>query len=263
LLVTSDPNRCIALVTGAGGGIGRGVAGRLASLGREVICSDLSASAADSTAKVIEADGGRAHPWQLDVANPESIALEISRMWGTIGPVQEVVTGAGVVHIGPLLSLRPEVWDRTINVNLRGTFLTFQQAALHLVDADLQGSFVAVASVAGRSGRPLSPDYAASKAGVLSVVKSLALSLASNGIRVNAVCPGVVDTPMTRQIHRERGSVLGVSEEDSMAELALTIPLGRIETVEEVVDAVEFLLLDRAAYVTGQALNVCGGLEFN
>jgi NAD(P)-dependent dehydrogenase (short-subunit alcohol dehydrogenase family) len=148
-------------------------------------------------------------------------------------------------------------------VNLRGTFLTFQAVARQMVDASRGGSLVAVSSIAGRGGRPNAVDYAASKAGIISLVRSAALALAANGITVNAVCPGIVDTSMTRAIHDERARLAGMTPAESLARLTATIPLGRIETPEDVAHAIVFLLSTEGSYITGQALNVCGGLEFD
>ena len=122
---------------------------------------------------------------------------------------------------------------------------------------------MAISSVAGRGGRPDATDYAASKAGVISLVRSAALALAAHRITVNAVCPGIVDTEMTRAIHIERARLAGVTPAESLASLAATIPLGRMETAEDVANAVAFLLSAEGSYITGQALNVCGGLEFD
>jgi NAD(P)-dependent dehydrogenase (short-subunit alcohol dehydrogenase family) len=253
----------VTLVTGAGGGIGRGVALRLAQSGSTIVCTDVSLEAAEETCAVISGQGGSAYAHALDVMDPEVIESVIARIWAEHGTITRVVTAAGVIHIGPLVELDRRTWDRTMDVNLRGTFFTFQSVARRLLEAGSGGAFVAVASVAGRSGRPLAPDYAASKAGVLIIVKSLSMALAPSGIRVNAVCPGIVDTPMTRQIHEERAQLLGITQDESLRRLAETVPLGRLQSVDDVADVVEFLLSDNAAYVTGQAINACGGLEYN
>jgi NAD(P)-dependent dehydrogenase (short-subunit alcohol dehydrogenase family) len=173
------------------------------------------------------------------------------------------VTCAGVLKIHDFLDLPKETWDMTLAVNLTGTFLVFQAVARRLVAADQKGKLVGLSSVAGRSGRPNVVDYAASKAGVISVVRSAALALARHGINVNAVCPGVVDTPMTRDIHVGRAQLAGITVEESLNSMLKTIPLGRIQTPDDVADVVLFLLSDAANYVTGQAINADGGIEMD
>jgi NAD(P)-dependent dehydrogenase (short-subunit alcohol dehydrogenase family) len=148
-------------------------------------------------------------------------------------------------------------------VNARGTFFLLQAAARHFLSRQTRGVIVNIASVAGRSGRPLQSPYAASKAAVISITRSAALALASHGIRVNAVCPGVIDTEMTRQLHREKSAISGLTPEESLAEMVRSIPLGGVGTALDVANMVLFLASDHAAYVTGQALNVCGGLEMD
>ncbi len=157
----------------------------------------------------------------------------------------------------------PSQWRRTLEVNLTGAFLCIQAVARRLVSSHQPGRFVVISSVAGRGPRTDCSDYAASKAGLISLVQSAAVSLAPHSIQVNAVCPGVVDTAMTRAIHAARATTQGISLQESLASLVDRIPLGRIETPEEVSDAIWFLLSDAARYVTGQALNVCGGLAFD
>jgi len=125
------------------------------------------------------------------------------------------------------------------------------------------GRIVNISSISGRSGRPDQAPYAAAKAGVISLTRSAALALAPLGITVNAVCPGVVDTPLTRRIHADRARVLGITPDASLAAMAARIPLGRLETTEDVAGVVAFLCSPAASYMTGQALNVCGGMEMD
>ncbi len=180
-----------------------------------------------------------------------------------LGPVHHAVTSAGIIRKAPFLELDLAAWRRTLDINLTGTWLVFQRVARRMVASGRTGSLVALSSVAGRSGRATAADYAASKAGVISVVRSAALALAPHGIRVNAVCPGVVDTPMTTGIHEQNAHELGISQEESLRRMVAGIPLGRLETPDEVADAVAFLLGDGGRYITGQALNVCGGVEMD
>ena len=132
-----------------------------------------------------------------------------------------------------------------------------------MIAAKTAGRIVSIASVAGRGGRADQAPYAAAKAGIISLTRSAALAFAPYGINVNAVCPGVVDTPLTRKIHEDRAQALAISPEESLARMVARIPLGRIEAPEDVAAGVSFLCSPDAGYITGQALNVCGGMEMD
>jgi len=251
------------LVTGGAGGIGAAVARNLARDGAHVAVADRDVSPAEQIASEIAASGGMASAHWLDVADAASVRDTVGDVRARFGLITHAVAAAGIIVTRSFLDLTGDEWDRTLAVNLRGTFLTFQAVARQLVDASRGGSLAAISSVAGRGGRPSASDYAASKAGVISLVRSAALALAANGITVNAVCPGIVDTDMTRAIHAERAILAGVTAEESLARLTATIPLGRMETADDVAHAVAFLLSSEGSYITGQALNVCGGLEFD
>lgn len=253
----------VVLVSGAAGGIGAAVAHRVAAEGAHVAVADLDRDGAERVAQQIAAAGGNASAHLLDVSSEASVRGTVATIEGRFGTITHAVAGAGVILIQPFLELGPEAWDRTLTVNLKGTFLVFQAVARRMVEASRRGSLLAVSSVAGRGGRPLAADYAASKAGVISLVRSAALALAPHGITVNAVCPGIVDTAMTRAIHVQRSRLELGTPEASLAKLVAEIPLGRIETADDVAQAAAFLLSSDGSYITGQALNVCGGLEFD
>lgn len=253
----------VVLVTGASGGIGAAVAQRLAAEGARVAVGDLSLDGVERIVSVIAEAGGTAFAHRLDVASEGSIQEMVAVVETRFGLITHAVTSAGIILTHPFLELPAAAWDRTLAVNLKGTFLVLQAVARRMVEASRGGSLVAISSVAGRGGRPLAADYAASKAGVISLVRSAALALSPHGITVNAVCPGIVDTDMTRGIHAERAKLAGVTPEESLAGLAASIPLGRLETADDVANAVAFLLSSDGGYITGQALNVCGGLEFD
>ncbi len=261
--MTLDFRGKTALITGAAGGIGAAVAQTLGAAGAQVAVTDVSLGGAQAIAQAITAAGGSAAAFQLDVTAPESIQAVVQAVEAQFGVISLGVTCAGIIRIVPFLELTPELWERTLAINLKGTFLVLQALAQRLIDTQTRGSLVALSSVAGRGGRVNAVDYAASKAGVISVVRSAALALAAHGITVNAVCPGIVQTEMTLSIHRERAKLSGITPEESLAKLANTIPLGRIETAQDVANAIGFLLSPEGSYITGQAVNVCGGLEFD
>jgi NAD(P)-dependent dehydrogenase (short-subunit alcohol dehydrogenase family) len=251
----------VAVVSGAAQGIGAGIARRLAAEGADVALLDV-ADCSESAAAV-EAAGTRALAIRCDVRFASELDRAVGEAQQVLGTPTLAVAAAGVIRTAPFLELREEDWELTIDVNLKGTTFLLQAVGRRMVEAERRGSMVALSSIAARAPRPTSVDYSASKLGVISVARSAAVALAPHRITVNAVCPGVVDTPMTQVLHEQRSAINGLPPRESLQQMIETIPLGRIETVDDVADAVLFLLSAEGSYITGQSLNVCGGLEFS
>lgn len=249
----------VALVTGAAQGIGRAISLRLARDGYALALVDLNADGVASVANEIERAGGRALPLRADLLKLEDIEDVVARAaeWGSL---TVMVNNAGRVIIHSFFDVTEQEWDAVLSLDLKTVFFGMQSAARRMQDG---GHIVNLSSISGRSGRADQSAYAAAKAGVISLTRSAALALAPHRITVNAVCPGVVDTPMTQEVHRGRAQILNITPAESLARMAAKIPLGRLEVPDDVANAVSFLCSPEASYITGQALNVCGGMEMD
>jgi len=255
------PTPRVALVTGAGAGIGAAVTRRLAADGLAVAVTDLDGDAAGRVAASITGDGGTAAAWRLDVTDEGEVARVVAEADGRMGPVSVLVASAGIVRSTPLVDIPLTEWNLVLAINLTGTLLTFQAVARGLLERGEPGCLVAVSSVSGRGGRPMEAHYAASKAGVISLVRSASLALAPHRIRVNSICPGIVDTEMTRALHDARARETGIPAEVSRAAMVERIPLRRMASADEVAGVAGWLVSDGAGYITGQSINVDGGFE--
>ena len=238
-----------ALVTGASRGIGRAIAIRLASEGGAVASNYVgNVKAAEEVKAVIEAAGGRAMLVQADVADSTAVDAMIKAVIEAFGQIDILVNNAGITRDGLLMRMKEEDWDAVINTNLKGIFHC-TKAVSKLMMKKRYGRIVNMASVVGLIGNAGQSNYAAAKAGVIGFSKSMARELASRGITVNMVAPGFIDTDMT--------AVLPDKVREAMV---ADIPLGKIGTPENVADAVVFLVSDQASYITGQTINVDGGM---
>jgi 2-hydroxycyclohexanecarboxyl-CoA dehydrogenase len=239
--------RC-ALVTGAGSGIGRAIAERLAEEGARVAVSDLVLADAEETAKGI---GGDAIAVELDVASDDSIRHAIASVVDRLGPVEVLVNNAGWDRMEPFVDSAPETWDRVLAINLRGP-IAVTRAVLDSMIERRFGRIVSIASDAGRVGSSGEAVYSGAKAGVMGFSRTVAREVAGFGINVNAVCPGPTNTPLIQR-EAEKNPKL-------VAALARAVPFGRLAEPGEIAGAVVFLASDDAAFITGQALSVSGGL---
>ena len=238
----------IALVTGASQGIGRACALELARAGATVALAARNQARLEEVAAEIAAAGGQAAPFALDVASEESIKAGAKAVLDRFGKVEILVNNAGITRDGLMLRMKRADWDDVLGTNLTGAFL-LTQALLSPMLKNRWGRIVNISSVVGRTGQAGQVNYAASKAGLIGITRSMAREFASRGITVNAVAPGYIETPMT--------AVLDDKQREAMM---ASIPLGRPGTDAEIAQAVTFLASDAAAYITGHVLDVNGGM---
>jgi NAD(P)-dependent dehydrogenase (short-subunit alcohol dehydrogenase family) len=252
-------NRKVALVTGGGRGIGRGVSLRLAEEGCAVAVVDLDASLAASTAREIGARGGVACSLEADISDETIVAGLMARAERELGSVPDIaICNAGIQQRKNLFDVSGSEFDRLLAVNARGCFLTMKAAGAAMAELS-RGAIVATASISGRMPDPYGAHYAASKAAVISLVKSFALALAPRGVRVNAVAPGIVDTDLLAASNDAIARMRGQSADQVRRSREAAVPLRRAATPEDIAAAVAFLASEDAAYITGECLHVAGG----
>ena len=249
----------VAIVTGGGRGIGRATALELARLGADVVIAELDSANAERTAKEVKALGRRALALPVDVTKLADLHTLVERAQTQYGRIDVLVNNAGIYRAAATLDVTEEHWDAVLTINARAVFFA-SQAVLPVMIAQKRGSIVSVSSMAGKIGSRTNLPYNASKAAVISITKSLALAHAADGIRVNCVCPGFVETDMWEKVSREQGALLGLSAEEFTRQRAAQVPVGRMERPEDVAQVIGFLASPRAGYMTGQALSVDGGL---
>ncbi len=238
----------MALVTGASQGIGRACALALAGQGMQVALAARNLEKLGAVQAEIEAAGGTAHAFALDVAAEESIKGCVKAVIGRFGKVEVLVNNAGITRDGLSMRMRRTDWDEVLGTNLTGAFL-MTQACMSSMLKGRWGRVINITSVVGETGQAGQANYAASKAGLIGLTKSLARELASRSITVNAVAPGFIETAMTAALNEEQ-------------KVAMTsqVPLGRGGTDAEIAAAVAFLASEGASYITGHTLDVNGGM---
>ena len=242
----------VAVVTGGASGIGLGVARRFAVDGHSVAVLDCNGAAAKTATDEFAANGSQVLAVEVDVADRESVRAAFNRVRSELGPVEILVTSAGIESFTPLLEISPEQWDRILAVNLTGTFTCVQAAVPDMLAAGW-GRIVTISSSSAQSGAPDMAHYVASKGGVIGLTKALAVELAKHGITANTIPPSLVDTPMARAAEA-KGDFPGVDVIGPM------VPLGRAGTPDDIAGACAYLCSDDGAYVTGQIIGVNGGM---
>jgi 3-oxoacyl-[acyl-carrier protein] reductase len=238
----------MALVTGAAQGIGRAIALLLAQKGADIVVSDINLEKAEETVREIETIGRRAMAIRADVANTNDVERMVEAILGRFGQIDILVNNAGITRDKLILRMTEEDWDAVLNVNLKGTFNCTKAVVRHM-SKQRRGKIVNIASVVGEMGNVGQANYSASKAGVIGFTKTIAREFAQRGINVNAIAPGYIETPMTE-----------VLPEKVKEELRRMIPMGRLGRPGDVAEAVLFLVSEASRYITGQVLNVNGGI---
>ena len=238
----------VALVTGAAQGIGKAISLLLAQHGADIVVSDVNLEKATETAREIEAMGRKAMAVRVDVSKLQDVDQMVDAILKQLGKIDILVNNAGITRDKLILRMSEEDWDAVLNVNLKGTFICTRAVVRHMAK-QRYGKIVSIASVTGEMGNAGQVNYAASKAGVIGVTKTIAREFAQRGINVNAIAPGYIQTPMT-----------DVLPEKVKEDLKRLIPMDRLGQPGDVAEAVLFLVSDRSSYITGHVLNVNGGI---
>jgi NAD(P)-dependent dehydrogenase (short-subunit alcohol dehydrogenase family) len=249
----------VAIVTGAGRGIGRATALELAQMGADIVVAELDRDGAERTAAEVKGLGRRVSVVRTDVTSRDDLKAMAERARAEFGRIDVLVNNAGIYRAALPLDITEEHWDAIMNVNAKAVFFA-SQAVLPTMVAQKRGVIISLASMAGKIGSRNNLPYNASKAAVVSMTKSLALAHAADGIRVNCVCPGFVETDMWLAVSREQGQLMGLTPDEFTRQRASQVPLGRMERPEDVAHVIGFLASSKSGYMTGQALSVDGGL---
>jgi NAD(P)-dependent dehydrogenase (short-subunit alcohol dehydrogenase family) len=250
----------VSIVTGAASGIGKATAINFAREGAPVMCADVNAEGAEATARQIADTGGQAASIRANVAKEDDVKEMVAQTVGRWGRLDVLFNNAGIGIGMPVTQMPVEEWDRLMGINLRGVFLGCKHAIPEMLKNG-GGSIVSTASDAGLRGSAFLSAYCASKAGVILLTKSLAVEWGGQGIRINCVCPGVIQTPILDPLIAMSQQTTGATPDQQWKRMGDMHPIGRVGQPEEVAKAVTFLASNEASFITGIAMPVDGGLE--
>lgn len=252
-------NNQVIVITGAANGIGKACAERFAEEGANVACLDLAEEQNEVVAANCRKLGVDALALHCDVTNKGSIQSVVDTILKKWGRIDVLVASAGIYTGSPLIEVSQDQWQRTIDINLTGVFLTNQVIAPLMMEQK-SGSIINLSSMAGKTSWPASAEYSASKSGVIGLTRSIAMELAPYGATVNAVCPGNTLTDMVQNVAKKVGAMDGLSGEDWLKQRAMDCPMKRLAEPWEIAGVIAFLASKDSRYLTGQAIEVDGGM---
>lgn len=252
----------VALVTGAGQGIGRGIALRLAKEGASLMLVDMNAANLEAVAKEVPALGRKVATFVADISQRDQVYAAIDHAEEALGGFDIIVNNAGIAQVQPLADVTPEEVDRIMRINVQGTLWGIQAAAKKFIDRQQKGKIINACSIAGHDGFAMLGVYSATKFAVRALTQTAAKEYASRGITVNAYCPGIVGTGMWEEIDRRFSDITGAPLGETYKKYVEGIALGRAETPEDVAGLVAYLAGPDSDYVTGQAILIDGGLVY-
>ncbi len=255
-----------ALVTGAGSGIGRSIAHRFAKEGADVVGCDVNTKGIEETVRLIEHAGKKALGCVCDIGRQAEVDNMAMQVFKSFDRIDILVNNAGIGDTNKSFDeIDAELWDRIYAVNVKGPFFLTQKIARHMIDNKIKGRIINISSTEGKTNRAGSLVYASSKSALIGLTQGLAFQLAGYDITVNAVCPGLIDTPIwhrgDKALEMPEGSTIKMVVDSSIE--SMQVKIQRVGRPDDIAGAVAFLASEDAGYMTGQALNVCGGLEYH